>query len=102
MNKNQRVTDMAVEVLARQARAHAKRTGEAFEDALESILKTEAGRQLGKLRDGPHRGETASQWQGDLARGRRRERVQAGWEQFRLVQAELRELELLRRNGQLI
>jgi hypothetical protein len=102
MHKNQRVTDMAVEVLARQARAHAKQTGEPFEDALKNVLKTKAGRQLGKLRDGPHRGETASQWQGDLARGRRRERVQAAWEQFRLMQAELRELELLRKNGQLI
>ena len=52
MHKNQRVTDMAVEVLARQARAHAKQTGEPFEAALERVLETEAGRQLGKLRDG--------------------------------------------------
>ena len=92
---------MAVEVLARQAQAHAKQTGEAFEDALESVLKTEAGRQLRKLRDGPHRDKMASQWQGDLARGRRRERVQAAREQFRLMQDELRELELLK-EGQLV
>jgi hypothetical protein len=101
MHKNQRVSDMAVEVLARQARAYAKQTGESFEDALESVLKTEAGRQLRELRDGPHRGETASQWQGDLRRGRRRERVQAAREQFMLMEAELRELELLK-EGQLV
>ena len=96
MHENQRVADMAVEVLARQARARAKQTGEAFEDALESVLKTEAGRQLRELRDGPHRGKMASQWQGDLRRGRRRERVQAAWEQYRLMEAELQELELLK------
>ena len=44
MHEDQRVADMANEVLARQAQAHAKQTGEAFEDALESVLKTEAGR----------------------------------------------------------
>jgi hypothetical protein len=43
----------------------------------------------------------ASQWQGDLRRGRRRERVQAAREQFMLNQAELRELELLK-EGQLV
>jgi hypothetical protein len=52
MHKNQRVSKMAVEVLAPQASAHAKQTGESFEDALESVLETEAGRQLGKLCDG--------------------------------------------------
>ena len=84
---------MAVEVLVRQARAHANQTGEAFEDAFESVLKTEAGRQLRELRDGPHGGTRAFEWQGDLTRERRRERVQAAWEQFMLMEAELRELE---------
>jgi hypothetical protein len=101
MHENQRVFDMAVEVLERQARAHAKQTGGSFEDALESVLETEAGRQLRELRDGPHRGKMASQWQGDLRRRRRQERVQAAWEQFMLIQAELRELELLK-EGQLV
>ena len=96
MHENERVFDMAVEVLARQARAHAKQTGGSFEDALGSVLETEAGRQLRELRDGPHRDKMASQWQGDLVRGRRRERVEAAWEQFMLMQAELRELELLK------
>jgi hypothetical protein len=56
MQNNQRVADMAVEVLARQAGARAKRTGEPFEEALKIVNETEAGRQLRELRDGPHRG----------------------------------------------
>jgi hypothetical protein len=94
MHKNQRVAEMCNEVLARQARAYAKQTGEAFEDALQSVLNTEAGRQLREIRDGPHGGKRASQWQEDLRRARRRERIQAAWEQFRLMEAEQRELEL--------
>ena len=94
MHNNQRVSDMAVEALARQARAHVKQTGEAFVDALESVLNTEAGTALRELRDGPHASTIASQWQEDLTRGRRRERVQGAWEQFMLLEAEQRELEL--------
>ena len=85
---------MANEILTRQAQAHAKHTGEPFEDAFESVLKTEAGGQLRELRDGPHGVTNASQWHEDLARGRRRERVQAAWEQFMLLEAEQRELKL--------
>jgi hypothetical protein len=117
MQRNQRVADMATVVLARQVRSYAKLTGEALEDALEAVLKTEAGRQLGELRDGPFRDESAQQWQEDLPRkraeerrrARREERKQAkqekrsqaqltAWESF--MQAERRELEL-RKDGQL-
>ena len=106
MHKNQRVTDMAVDILARQAGAHAKRTGKPFEESLKAVLETEAGRQLGELRDGPHRDERAEDWQQDLVRNRTQERKReraeerkrveqaAAWEQF--MQAELRELELRR------
>jgi hypothetical protein len=73
MQENQRVAHMADEVLARQARARAERTGESFEDALKVVLKTEAGRQLAELRDGPHGGRKAGQWQESL--GHLRERV---------------------------
>jgi hypothetical protein len=60
MHKDQRVSEMAVEVLARQARAQARQTGDPFEDALESVLKTEAGgHKLKGLRDGPHSGTRA-------------------------------------------
>src|SRR5215208_7006411 len=72
MHAEQIVADMADEVLARQAQAHAKQTGEAFEDALESVLNTEAGRQLRDLRDGPHGCTVASQWKCVLIRRRRR------------------------------
>jgi len=101
---------MAVDILARQAGDRTKRTGVPFEDALKVVLETEAGRQLGELRDGPHRNETADQWQEDLVRDRAQERKQgraeerrqeqdaAAWEHF--MQAELRELEL-RKGGQL-
>jgi hypothetical protein len=110
MHKNQRVTDMAVDVLARQAGTRAKRTGEPFEEALKAVLQTEAGRQLGELRDGLHCNERAEDWQEDLVqkRARKREREQAeersrarlaaAWEPF--IEAERRELEK-RKDGQL-
>ena len=110
MHKNQRVADMAVDVLARQAGDRANRTGEPFQEALKAVLETEAGRQLGELRDGPHRDERADRWQegiaGERAEERKRERTEerkrveqaAAWELF--MQAELRELEL-RKGGQL-
>ena len=51
--------------------------------------------QLRELRDGTYGGTIASQWQGDLIRGRRRrERVQAAWKLFKLMEAEQWELEL--------
>jgi hypothetical protein len=107
MHKNQRVADMAVDVLARQAGTLAKQTGEPFEEALKTVLETEAGRQLGELRDGPHRDKRAQDWQEDLVRERTRERKhkrteersraqRAAWERF--MQEELRELELRKAN----
>src|SRR5215207_8848561 len=116
MQENQRGSDMAIEVLARQASGHAKRTGELLEDALKAVLDTEAGRQLGELREGAHREESAQQWQEDLPRKRAEERSQArrerkraqeeersrsrfaAWKEF--MQEERRELEL-RKGGQL-
>ncbi len=80
MKKKQSVAEMAKEVLARQARARAERTGEPFEEALEAVRKTEAGRQLEELGEGPHRHERADQWQEGLARERAEERADApGW-----------------------
>jgi len=117
MQEKQRVSDIAVEVLARQASGHAKRTGELLEDALTTVLDTEAGRQLGELRDGPLHDESAQQWQEDLPRKRAEERRRvrreerrqaqqeqrsqarlAAWKEF--MQAERQELEL-RKGGQL-
>ncbi len=117
MQKNQRVAEMAIDVLARQAGERAERTGEPFEEALKAVLKTEAGRQLRELRDGPHRDERAQEWQEDLPRKRAEERSRArqeersrareeelsrardaAWKSF--MQAERRELQL-RKDGQL-
>lgn len=117
MHKNQRVGDMATAALARQAKARAKRTGEPFEGALKAVLETEAGQQLGELRDGPHRNKSAQRWQEDLPqkrseerrRARREERSRAQQEERRrgelvawnaFMQVERRELEL-RKDGQL-
>jgi hypothetical protein len=74
MKKRQRVGDMADEVLARQARVRAERTGESFEEALKAVRKTEAGRQLEELGKGPHRDERTDQWQEEMSRERTEER----------------------------
>ena len=118
MQQNQSVSEMATEVLARQAGARAKRTGESLEEALRAVLQTEAGRHLGRLRDGEHRDERAEQWQPSLLQERAEERrlarlreerrrlkeeeriraQKAAWESF--MRKERRELEL-RKEGQL-
>ena len=117
MQKDQSITEMATEVLARQAGARAKQTGESLEAALRAVLQTEAGRRLGRLRNGIHRDERAEQWQPGLPRERAEERRQdqleerrrlreeerirarkAAWESF--MRRELREIEL-RKDGQL-
>ena len=74
MEKKQRVGAMADEILARQARARAERTGESFEEALEAVRKTEAGRQLEELSEGPHGNERAGEWQEEMSRERAEER----------------------------
>jgi hypothetical protein len=118
MQQNQSVSEMATEVLARQAGARAKRTGESLEEALRAVLQTEAGRHLGRLRDGEHRDERAEQWQPSLLQERAEERrlarlreerrrlkeeeriraQKAAWESF--MRKERRDLEL-RKEGQL-
>jgi hypothetical protein len=90
MQKNQSVSEMATEVLARQAGARAKRTGEPLEVALRVVLQTEAGRRLEKLRNGEHRDERADQWQPSLPQERAEERRLAG---LREERRRLREVE---------
>jgi hypothetical protein len=80
MHKKQRVADMVEEVLACQAKARAERIGEPFGKALRAVFDTDAGEQLSKLRDGPHRYERAEDWQASIARERAVEQVVAlGW-----------------------
>jgi hypothetical protein len=66
MRAEQTVSEMAQEVLWRQARALAQRTGESFVEALEVVVETPAGRQLEELRDGPHEEEEVRYWQANL------------------------------------
>jgi hypothetical protein len=66
MRAEQTVSEMAQEVLYRQARALAKRTGESFVEALEAVLETPGGCQLEELRCGPHRDEETRYWQANL------------------------------------
>lgn len=111
MNDKQHVAGMAAEILTRQAELRAERTGRTFEGSLEDVLKTEAGKQLGELRDGPHSEERSDRWQEALApkraeerrRAQRQERDraqrEADWERF--MRKELQELEL-RKEGQLV
>jgi hypothetical protein len=66
MRAEQTVNEMAQEVLYRQARALAMRTGEPFVEALEAVVETPAGRQLEELRCGPHRDEETRYWQANL------------------------------------
>ena len=81
---------MATEVLAHQAGARARRTGESLEEALRAVLQTEARRCLGRLRDGDHSDERADEWQPSLQRERAEERRQAQLEERRRLKAEER------------
>lgn len=66
MRAEQTVEEMAEEVLWRQARFLAQRTGEPFAKALAALLETPAGGQLEELRCGPHRHEQTRYWQANL------------------------------------
>ena len=66
MRAEQTVNEMAQEVLSRQARALAQRTGGPLDEALEAVLETPAGRQLEELRGGVHQHEEARYWQANL------------------------------------
>jgi hypothetical protein len=117
MQQDQSVSEMATEVLARQAGARAKHTGESLEEALRAVLQTEAGRRLGRLRNGNHHDERADEWQSNLPQERAEERRigyleerrrlreeergrarKAAWESF--MRKERLEIEL-RKEGQL-
>ena len=54
---------MAEEVLVRQAKALAHRSGQSLVDARHAVSDTEAGRQLRELANGEHRHEKAQDWQ---------------------------------------
>ena len=70
MRARQTVSEMVVEVLARQANDLASRTGRPFREAFEEVKRTEAGGQLAQLAEGSHRHEEARYWQANLLFGR--------------------------------
>ena len=70
MHDHRSVEEMANEVLMRQAKARADRTGESIEEAMEAVVNTEAGTQLRELRDAPHGEESVEEWQVGMARER--------------------------------
>ena len=76
MSKDRSVEEMANEVLMRQAKVRANRSGEPIEEALVAVLNTEAGTQLRELRDVPHDEESVKEWQVSLARERAEERAE--------------------------
>ena len=54
------------EVLCRQARARARRTGQSLAAARAAVIQTPAGWQLEELRSGLHKDEEARYWQANL------------------------------------
>jgi hypothetical protein len=75
VQQDQTVSEMAEEVLMRQAKALAHRRGLSSEDARQVVLDTEAGRQLRDLAIGEHRHERAQEWQASVFWGRAEERL---------------------------
>jgi hypothetical protein len=78
MQAEQTVSEMALEVLQRQAKALAEQSGRSLDEALVEVLKTEPGGLLSELAEGPHRGEKARRWQADLMKERIEQRLPQG------------------------
>ena len=74
MRADQTVSEMAREVLLRQAKALSHSSGRSLEDARRAVSDTEAGRRLRDLANGEHRHEKARQWQAGVLWNRTEER----------------------------
>ncbi len=79
MRQDRTVSEMVVEVLARQAKALVERTGQPFEDALVAVLRTDAARQLEELATGPHSHQKASYWLASLVQEGTTEQSYRAW-----------------------
>ena len=66
MHPEQTLAEMAEEVLSRQARTRARRTGQSLAKARTSVIRTAAGSQLEELRIGAHQHEEVRYWQANL------------------------------------
>jgi hypothetical protein len=74
VQREQTVFEMVEEVLERQARSLVAQTGRTFQEAMEAVEGTGAGRQLRELADGEFRDRRAAEWQAGLLRERVEER----------------------------
>jgi hypothetical protein len=75
VQRDQTVSEMAQEILLRQAKALARRSRQSLEDARRAVSDTEAGRQLRDLANGEHGHEKAQDWQASVFWGRAEERL---------------------------
>jgi hypothetical protein len=75
VQQHQSVQEMAEEVIMRQAKALAHRSGHSLKDARQAVSDTEAGRQLRDLANGEHRHEKAKEWQASVFWDRAEERL---------------------------
>jgi hypothetical protein len=75
VQQDQSVSEMAHEVLMRQARALAHGSKQPLEDARRAVSDTEAGRRLRDLANGEHRHERARHWQARVFWDRAEERL---------------------------
>jgi hypothetical protein len=74
VEQDQTVSEMVEEVLDRQAKALAHRSGQSLEDARRAVATTQAGQQLRDLATGEHRHEPARRWQASVFWERAEER----------------------------
>ena len=75
VQEDQSVSQMAEEVLTRQAKVLAHQRGHSLEDARRAVSDTEAGEQLRELANGEHRYVKAGHWQASVFWERAEERL---------------------------
>jgi hypothetical protein len=75
VRRDQTVSQMAEEVLTRQAKVLAHQRGHSLEDARQAVSDTEAGQQLRELANGEHRYVKAGHWQASVFWERAEERL---------------------------
>ena len=94
MHPHQSVYQMVEEVLQRQAKIVLERSSCSPQEALDAVSHTEAGRQLGGLRDGSRAREEARDWQEGLLWERALERLEGmvRLDAYALLEAELASL----------
>jgi hypothetical protein len=74
VQEDQSVSQMAQEVLTRQAKVLTQRSGYSLEEARQAVSDTQAGRQLRELASGEQRHEKAQTWQASVFWKRAEER----------------------------